>query len=90
MVNKKSVKRLKDTEGHFNELKDKSYYSFTFIDEKGEVQDLHPEFAFLILEDGTLLYSDQEREDKQLSLISIEKHPKVLEDLKKVIDVTKQ
>lgn len=90
VVNKKSVKRLKDREGHFNELKDKTYYSFTFIDKKGEVQDLRPEFAFFILEDGTLLYSDQEREDKPLSLISTEKHPKVLEDLKEVIGVIEQ
>ncbi|WP_430489175.1 hypothetical protein [Rossellomorea marisflavi] len=68
-------------------LKSKSSYTFVFLgpDQKESGKG---KYAFAILEDGTILFNFTEVEDPGSTMISKQKQPEVLEELKEKLDVS--
>jgi len=68
-------------------LKSKSSYTFVFLgpDQKESGKG---KYAFAILEDGTILFNFAEVEDPGSTMISKQKQPQVLEELKSQLDVS--
>ncbi|MEW4305626.1 hypothetical protein [Rossellomorea marisflavi] len=68
-------------------LKSKSSYSFVFLG-PDQIESGKGKYAFTILKDGTILFNFAEVEDPGSTMISKQKQPEVLEELKKQLDVS--
>jgi hypothetical protein len=68
-------------------LKSESSYMFVFLgpDQKESGKG---KYAFTILEDGTILFNFAEVDGSGSPLISLEKHPEVLKELKEQLDLS--